>query len=290
MVNKISCLFIILSLLFTSVKVNSQAPKSDFSHIEIIIDSADFQKLILNTFIRNSLGKCSYDTMQTSPLVISYYINGQENFIHFNPNKGYFAKQLGSAYIIFQTRWPGQGKLLEKSWKSFTKDSLISYDIKNTDFTLTETIFKKHGNLHLSNTNHLIPMLSSYSIETYKKWGLGDSAEVSMKQFIGADSADTKKLFAKMLSVRLSITKNELIKLTSMMKVVEYKMKRNKFIKTGQPEISFTINNNENENKVKELVLLLNKHKGRQRIDLGNILLLIKNNKAKFLFNYTTSY
>ena len=285
MSKKLSTLFIILTFQFPSISGLCQLPTSDFSHIEIVIDSTDFKKLISNRFIRDSLGICAYDTMQTSPIVISYYINGQENFIHFNPNKGYFATQRGSAYLIFQTRLPGQGKLLEQSWKSFTEDSLISYDFKSPDFILTEIIFKIHKNLHKSNTNHLIPMLSSYSVETYKKWGLGDSAEVSMKEFIGQDSAHNKMLFNKILSIHLSITKNELTKLGSMMRVVGYEMKRNKFIKAGQPEIFFSINNNLNESKIKELVLLLNKYKDTKSLHFGNVSIFIKNKKAKFLFN-----
>ncbi|MEO6107807.1 MAG: hypothetical protein ABIP52_15105 [Cyclobacteriaceae bacterium] len=277
-------LIIKLLFLFLSYAAFSQIPKSDFSHIEIIIDSTDFQKLIINKFVRDSLGICLYDTMLTSPLVISFYINGQENFIHFNPNRGYFATQRGTAYLIFQTRLPGQGKQLEQSWKSIAPDTLISYDFKHPDFTLTEIILKKHRNLHRSKSNHLIPMLSSYSVETYKNWGFGDSSEVSMKDFIGGDTSGTKNLFNKILSVRLSITKSELAALASVLQVAGYKKKRNKFLRTGQPEISFTINKKDNEFKIKELVLLLNKPTSTNRSAFGNVLILTKNNKAKFLF------
>src|SRR6478736_3246493 len=118
-------LIIILFLASSFISV-SQTPKSDFSHIEIIIDSADFQNMIKNSFIKDSLGSCAYDTLQKSPLLISYYINGLENFIHFNPNKGRFASQRGTAYLIFQSRRPGQGKELEEQWKSVSADSLKS--------------------------------------------------------------------------------------------------------------------------------------------------------------------
>jgi len=271
-------------ILVSNIRGICQSPKSDFSHIEIIIDSTDFSKLISDSFIRDSLGLTAYDTLQHSPIVLSYYINGLENFIHFNPNKGYFASQRGSAYLIFQTRRPGQGKLLEQSWRSFTKDSLISYDFKNPGFTLTEIIFKKHYDLQKSNNSNLIPMLSSYSVETYKNWGLGDSAEVSMKDFIGLDSVNSKKLFTKIESVYLSITQKELTELESMMNVVGYEKKRNKFLKAGQPEIIFSIDNNLNGFKVTELVLVLNKNKITKSLVFGNTSLHIKNDKASFQF------
>ncbi len=285
MPKKLSILFILLTSQLLSKEGICQSPKSDFSHIEIIIDSADFEKLVSEIFVRDSLGRTTYDTMQTSPLVVSFYINGEENFIHFNPNKGYFASQRGSVYIIFQSRQPGQGKLLEQSLKSVTKDSLLSYDYEGPNFKLSEVIFKSHGRLHKSKTNHLIPMLSSYSVDTYKKWGLGDSAEVSMKKFLSQDSLQTKKLFTKIEMIRLSLSKEELVKLSSVMKVAGFEMKRNTFIKTGQPKIMFSINDKLNETKIKELVLLLNEDKATKRLEFGNTSLLIKKNKAVFLFN-----
>jgi hypothetical protein len=277
-------LTVIFSFLLLSFVAFSQIPKSDFSHIQITIDSADFEKVIASSFIRDSLGTSWYDTMHKTPPEFSLYINGQENFLRFTRNKGLFGTQKGTAYLIFQTRWPGQGKQLEQSWKSITTDSLISYDFKGSHFTLTEIISKSHENIHKSKTNHLIPMLSSYSVETYKKWGLGDSSEVSMKQFLSEDTSEAKRLFNKILSVRLSITKSEFTTLASMLQVTGYKMKRNKFVKTGQPEILFAINKKENEFKIKELVLLLSRPTSSKKIAFGNLLLLTKNSKAKFLF------
>jgi hypothetical protein len=268
----------ILALWLFSYSIFSiaQEGKSDFSHIEIIVDSSDFQKLISNSFIRDSLGMCTYDTMQSSHMVISYYIMGRENFLHFNPNKGYFATQSGSAYIIFQSRRPGQGKLLEQSLKSVSGDSVISYEIKNPDFTLTEIIFENHRNLHKSNNNNLIPMLSSYSVETYKKWGLGDSADVNMREFIGGDSSSAKKYFTKILSVKLSITKDELDKLGLVLQVAGYERRKDKFVKFGEPELFFTINNKMEEFKINEIEILLNEDLGSRTLNFGKTLLVIE--------------
>jgi hypothetical protein len=275
-------LVIIILFLVSSFISVSQTSKSNFSHIEVIIDSADFQNMIKNSFIKDSLGSCAYDTLQKSPLVISYYINGLENFIHFNPNKGHFASQRGTTYLIFQSRRPGQGKELEEQWKSVSADSLKSYNFKGPDFLLTEIVLKEHWDISGSRVNHLIPMLSSYSVATYKKWGLGDSSEVSMKDFLGGDSS---KLFNKILSVKLSITKNELNSLTSMLKVTGYKKLGAKFVKEGQPEITFTISERENESKVKEFVLQLNKSIGTKVLDFGTIRIDVAKDKAKFVFN-----
>lgn len=285
MLTKLLTLILTLTFLLANTCGDCQSLKSDFSHIEIIIDSTDFEKLISNSFIRDSLGRTTYDTMQYNPLVISYYINGEESFIHFNPNKGYFATQQGTVYLIFQSRQPGQGKLLEQSLKSVTKDSLLSYVYKGSDFSLSEIIFKSHERLHKSNNNHFIPMLSSYSVETYKKWGLGDSTEVSMEKFLAQNSSHNKNLFNKIDFIRISITKDELAKLSSMMKVAGYERKRNKFIKAGQPKIVFSVNNSLNEYKVKEIRLLLNEYKNTKSFNFGKTSLFIKENRARFLFN-----
>ena len=278
MKRKLSIIILFLASSFISV---SQTLKSDFSHIEVIVDFTDFQNMIKNSFIKDSLGSCAYDTLQKSPLVISYYINGLENFIHFNPNKGHFASQRGTTYLIFQSRRPGQGKELEAQWKSVSTDSLKSYNFKGPDFLLTEIVLKKHWDISGSSTNHLIPMLSSYSVATYKKWGLGDSSEVSMKDFLGGDST---KSFIKILSVKLSITNNELNSLASMLKVTGYEKMGNKFVKQGQPEITFTVNERENEFKVKEFVLQLNKSSSSKVLDFGSIRIDIAKDKAKFVF------
>lgn len=275
----------LLILLMSYSSVICQTTKSDFSHIEIITDSATFEKLITNKFIRDTLGECVYDTMMASPLVLSFYINGKESFIHFNPNRGYFANQRGTAYIIFQSRRPGQGKLLEKEWRNVATDTLLSYDFKAPDFTLTEIIYKHHSNPGKKPNNNLIPMLSSYSVETYKKWGFGDSAEVSMKQFQNTHAKQGGRLFENIISVQLSISQKELIDLGSMLQVAGYKRDNNKFIKPGQPEIIFSLNNIHNTPKVEKLTLELSKDIGIKNFEIGTMVLSVRNKIAEFQFH-----
>jgi len=126
-------------------------------------------ELVANNFVRSKLASVNYDTMLPSPLVLSYYVLGRENFIHFNPGRGYFATQTGSACVIFQSLRPGQGKLLEEKWRSIASDSIVSYDFEGPDFTLTEIVYNHHDRLSKKPYNNLIPMLSSYSVDTYRK-------------------------------------------------------------------------------------------------------------------------
>lgn len=275
---------ILIVLLFGSFACFSQNIKSDFSHIEIILDSASFEKLVANEFIRSRLAPVNYDTMLPSPLVLSYYLLGRDNFIHFNPSRGYFATQSGSAYLIFQTRRPGQGKLLEQQWQSVTRDSIVSYEFEGPDFKLTEIVYNHHDRLSKKPNNNLIPMLSSYSVESYRKWGLGDSAEVSIRQFLSKDSLDKNKLFEKIISIELSVTQKELRDLIPVLEISGYRKKKNRFIKADEPTISYSINDKLNEPKVKKLTLKLSGDAGKQNFNFGRMNLKIKKNRAEFFF------
>ncbi|MBK9271410.1 MAG: hypothetical protein IPM48_07420 [Saprospiraceae bacterium] len=274
--------FILAMLLTCSVSLG-QNIKSDFSHVEIVLDSASFEKLVANDFIKNKLASCIYDTMLLSPLVLSYYINGQNNFIHFNPSRGYFATQRGTAYLIFQTRRPGQGKLLEQQWRMVAKDSIVSYDFVGSDFTLTEIVYNHHDRLSNKLDNHLIPMLSSYSVESFRKWGLGDSVEVSVKQFLSS-SISKNKLFEKIVSIELAISQKELRDLIPVLELVGYRKKKNKFIKPNEPTISYIISNQLNEPKIKKLTLVLTEDVGNQNFDFGGVIFTIVKNRAQFIF------
>lgn len=272
-----------LLLLLTSFASLGQTIKSDFSHIEIILDSASFETLVAHEFVKTKFASCTYDTMLTSPLVLSYYINGRDNFIHFNPSRGYFATQRGSAYIIFQTLRPGQGRLLEEQWRRLSKDSIVSYDFVGPDFTLTEIVYNHHDRLSNKPNNHLIPMLSSYSVESYRKWGFGDSTEVSVRQFLSS-SISKDKLFEKITAVELAITEKELNDLIPVLTIVGYKKKKNRFMKPNEPTISYVISNQLNEPKVKRLILKLTKDAGNQNFNFGGVNLVISKKRAEFSF------
>lgn len=276
---------IVLLFLFLGSAGFSQGVKSDFSHIEIIIDSASFEKLVANDFIRSKLAPFNYDTMMLSPLVLSYYIYGQNNFIHFNPARGYFATQRGTAYLIFQTRRPGQGKLLEQAFRKVAKDSIVLYDFEGPDFTLSEVVYNHHDRISKKKQNNLIPMLSSYSVESYRKWGLGDSAEVSIKQFLARESVKGSKLFESIISIELAITQKELQDLTPVLKLAGYRKERNKFIKNNEPTISYVVNNTLNASKVKKLTLRLSEDNGNKSFNFGKMNLLVKKNTAEFSFD-----
>jgi hypothetical protein len=269
-------------------KIKAYVPPSVFSHIEVVIDSNTFEALIKDTFITKYLGFAMQDTMKTTHPVYSLYLWGHENFLHFNPDKGWFNKQFGSAYVIFQSTIPGIGKALEAAWKQNTNDTLMSYDFKGPDFVLTEIIFKEPGWIFKSKTNHLVPMLSSYSVPTYKKWNLPDTSETGMTDFINSMGMPEIKnrIFKKISSLSLSITKKEVAQLSSMLTTIGYKKRGKMFYKQGQPNIRFVLSQTEGNSKVQSIELLLTAPVKKRTIVVDSKMRLELNERtAVFFFN-----
>jgi hypothetical protein len=250
-----------------------------------IIDSAAFEIMQQDSFLINTFSFAENDTMMSS--VYSLYFWGKNHFLHFSPNKGYFKHQRGTAYLIFQSKKPGVGDALKQVWQKQTKDSLISYDFEGSEFVLTEIIGARHGSVDESPTNHLIPMLSSYSAETYKRWGLPDTTESNLSDFIKkVEKNVSDKLFDKIASVDLIITNAELELLRSMLVMNGYEQNKNSFLKAGEPTINYAIDDEQpTKSRVQRIDILLSEETSARTIHLGESgQIIIQGNRATFIF------
>ena len=263
----------------------NKTPASDFSHLMPIIDSAAFDIMRQDPFLTNTFSFAESDTMMSS--VYSLYLWGKNHFLHFSPNKGYFKNQPGTAYIIFQSKKPGVGDALKQAWLKQTKDSLISYDFKGPDFVLTEIIGARHGSIGKTASNHLIPMLSSYSAATYKNWGLPDTAESNMSDFIQkVDKKVATKLFERIQSVDLIVTNAELELLRSMLLMNGYNQDLKAFTKAGEPTINYTVDEKPGKSKVQKINILLSEEVPEKIISLGRSgQITFSGKEADFVFN-----
>lgn len=262
-----------------------QIPRSDFSHLMPIIDSVAFNIMRKDFFLTNTFAFAQNDTMMSS--VYSLYLWGKNHFLHFSFDKGYFKNQFGTAYLIFQSSKPGVGNALKPIWQKQTQDSLISYDFRGPDFVLTEVIGARHGAIHKTGTNHLIPMLSSYSAETYKSWGLPDTVESNMSDFIKTvDKNVNNKLFDRIQSVDLIVTNAELELLRSMLLINGYKQDRRGFSKATEPSINYIVNEQHRQSKVQRIIILLSEETPRRVINLGKSgQITFSGKEAAFVFN-----
>jgi hypothetical protein len=245
-----------------------RVPDSVFSHLMPIVDSTAFNIMRQDTFLTKTFSFAENGTMGT---VYSLYLWGKNHFLHLSTNKGYFENQLGTAYLIFQSKQPGVGDTLKQLWQRHTKDSLIAYDFKGPDFILTEVIAARHDAIRKTSSNHLIPMLSSYSAETYKSWGLPPGRESGMSDFITAvDKKVTGVLFDRIQSVDLAVTKTELDLLTSMLLLNGYKRHSQGFSKSGEPSVNFIVNEKAGKSKVQRIKVLLSAATPARIISLGS--------------------
>lgn len=262
-----------------------QIPSSDFSHIMPVIDSAAFDIMRQDSFLTNTFSFAENDTMMTT--VFSLYLWGQNHFLHFSPDKGYFKNQAGTAYIIFQSNKPGVGDALKQAWQKQTKDSLISYDFEGPDFVLTEIIGARHASVRKTKTNHLIPMLSSYSPETYKRWGLPDSSNSTVSDFIKSVNRKAQnKLFNSIQSVDLVVTNAELELLRSMLMITGYKHQHGIFTRSGQPAVNYVVDERPGKSKLKKINILLSEETPARIIDLGETgQITFRGKQAAFVFH-----
>jgi hypothetical protein len=114
--------------------------------------------------------------------------------------------------------------------------------------------------------------------------GLGDLAEVSIRQFLSKDSIDNTKLFEKIILIDLAITQKELQDLTPVLELAGYSKRKNQFVKPGEPSISYVINNMLNEPKVRKLTLRLSDNAGKQNFNFGTVNLKVSKKTAVFSF------
>lgn len=158
---------------------------------------------------------------------------------------------------------------------------------KGPDFVLTEIIGARHGAIHKTATNHLIPMLSSYSAETYKSWGLPGNAESNMNDFIKTGNKNVNnKLFDRIQSVDLNVTIAELELLRSMLQINGYKHQGHGFTKAAEPSINYIVDDEPMKSKVRRIIISLSEVTPARAINLGkNGQITFSGKEAVFVFN-----
>jgi len=109
--------------------------------------------------------------------------------------------------------------------------------------------------------------------------------EVSVRQFLAKDLVGRDRIFEKVISVELAITKKELLDLQVVLKLVGYRKKRGHFVKRGEPTLYYVINEKINEPKVRKFTLQLSENAGNTIFDFQGLILSIRKNRAMFLFD-----
>jgi hypothetical protein len=273
----------------TLEKKSFSAPLSDLGHIDLILDSAAYFSVMNDNFLTNEFafffkdtvtygGKPSYDL----------YLGGQQNFLHISLAKGYWQDKSGSGVLTFQTRRPDQKDSLYLTWKQYYSDSLFSHMYNGPDFNLGEVMVYEKKDSSKPPDPVFFSNLTSYSSQSYKNWGFGDSDVIngiSMSRFMANwDSSVKQKLFKKINALHVQITQDEFKDLSSALKTVGYTEGDGKFIHEFNPPVYYRIGKNNAVPKYTLIDVELSKPVTDTTYSIGTAYQVeIKGNQLKFI-------
>lgn len=272
-------ILIIFSTVFCCINCNKKtktfsAPVSDLGHVDLILDSAAFHTILQDSFLNNQFAVVSQDTTMYAKPSYDIYLLGIEAFLHISLAKEYWQNKAGSAVMIFQTRRPGKHDSLLLAWRQFYKDSLNFTSFKGGDFNTGEILpYRKKDSLKPAEPN-FTPILMSYSVQGYKNWGFSDSIitnGLSMKEFMRSwDSSTQVKLFRKIKSLHVQVTKQEFAEMESALRAVGYTHHTDHFMHEYNPKVYYSITETNTVPKYKRIEIELSAPTTERTIQLGN--------------------
>ena len=263
------------------------APVSDLGHIDLVLDSAAFHAVLQDSFFRQEFSSLFQDTTMYSKPSYDIYLTGQEAFLHISLAKEYWADKAGSGVMIFQTRKPGMDDSLRQAWKQFYSDSLVHHTFKGGDFELGEIMpYRKRDSSKPVQPN-FTPILTSYSTQAYKNWGFNDSVitnGLSMKEFMSSwDQHTQSKLFKKIKSLHVQLTKQEYAETESALLAMGYKKEENSFVHAYNPSIFYTITEKNVVPKYSKIEIELAEPVDDKNIQLGNMYKVLVNGRTMLI-------
>lgn len=234
-------------------------PTSFLGHVDIILDTTTIRQISEDEFLMKTFGISNFDTLvMNNQKSYDMYLIGRENFLHFSQAREYYRNQQGGVSLIFQSKKPDMKDSLMNTWKKFTDFALDINVSSGTGFTLYE-IMPLYS---LTNAAHprVMPILTTYSAESYRTWGFNDSiaSGVGMKTFLSGYGSSAV-LFDKITEIHLNATSRELEILKSGLFAAGYTEEGTKFELPGSASIFVTINENENLNRFVNMKILLSK-------------------------------
>lgn len=234
-------------------------PTSFLGHVDIILDTTTIRQIAEDEFMMKTFGISNFDTLvMNNQKSYDMFMIGRENFLHFSQAREYYRNQQGGVSLIFQSKKPDMKDSLMNTWKKFTDFALDINVSSGTGFTLYE-IMPLYS---LTNATHprVMPILTTYSTESYRTWGFNDSiaSGVGMKTFLSGYGSSAV-LFDKITEIHLNATSRELEILKSGLFAAGYTEEGTKFELPGSASIFVTINENENLNRFVNMKILLSK-------------------------------
>jgi hypothetical protein len=146
---------------------NEIAEKNEFkfhlNHVDIAIDSVTFHSLLKNKFVIDTFSSTKIFRDSTG---IELLVRGQEHFLHFLPDKGFYKNRLGAVVLAHNSFTWKETDIILNHLQSFTKDSLYDRPYRSgRENTAHITIYE-----NLADSLSLlkfIPQLQKFSKENY---------------------------------------------------------------------------------------------------------------------------
>jgi hypothetical protein len=242
-----------------SEKEKIPVPVSFLGHIDIILDTTTIRQIAEDEYMMKTFGISNFDTLAIgNQKSYDMFMVGRENFLHFSQAREFYQNQQGGVNLIFQSKKPEMKDSLMNTWKKFTEVALDVNVSSGTGFTLYE-IMPLHS---MTGVTHpmVMPILSTYSTESYRTWGFTDSLAngVGMRTFLSGYGSSAV-LFDKIAEVHLNATSREFEILKSGLFAAGYTEEGTKFELPGSASVFVTINENENINRLVSIKFTLSR-------------------------------
>jgi len=231
---------LISTYVFAQQKQNTEF-KFHLNHIDIAVDSVTLHSLMNNKFISDTFSstKLFRDSTGTDILV-----RGQEHWLHFLPDKGFYKNRLGAAVLVHENFTWIEIDTIIKHLQLFTKDSLYNRPYtsggENTDhITIYENLADSLSLLKF------IPQLQNFRKSDYFSWGYteadlanGISQKRNMQDYVGKETSD--KLFKSIESIKVTASRDELRRIPPLMRGYGYRKQGKKYLLYGSPTVVVT--------------------------------------------------
>lgn len=229
--------FLLVSLQALTQQKQTTGFKFQLNHIDISIDSLTFHSLLNNRFFTDTFSsiKLFHDSTGTDILM-----RGQEHFLHFLPDKGFYKNRLGAAVLLHHNyTWKETGTIIQYL-QSFTKDSLYNRPYRSGGDDIHYVHIYETDSLSLLK---FIPQLQNFRKSDYVNWGYtaedleqGISQEKWMFDYVGEETRD--KLFKRIVSITVTASADERKRIPPLLKAYGYIKKGKRYLLKGSPSLS----------------------------------------------------
>jgi hypothetical protein len=261
--------------------------KFHLNHIDIAVDSVTLHSLMNNKFISDTFSSTKLFRDSTGTEIL---VRGQDHWLHFLPDKGFYKNRLGAAVLIHENFTWIETNTIIKHLQLFTKDSLY-----NRPYTSGgENTAHIHIYENLADSLSLlkfIPQLQKFSKANYISWGYteadlanGISQKRNMQDYVGKETSD--KLFKSIEKIKVTASRDELRRIPPLMRAYGYKRTGNNFSLEGSPLV--TMKPMKKNIRKTSVHIKLAKPAAKRTISLSNNAVLIIDGYNAW-FNYTIS-